>query len=209
MMIYTRNIYGKENLRRVFNLNHFREIRVITDGRDEIAETIGAKNIPDNFTFLSAYGDSGFSILDVNRIEFLNGLLDDFMQAVFNGDKVYDINNYYMRAESKAGLAGKSSLESWLEEQLIKNENVRLDVLKFIWNFITLDKNPESFRVIEHQFTMGYCYHFALIMKKMFGVKVIGIFFGRIGTQLYMIYVEFTVTIIVVKSFLYLNWEMK
>lgn len=173
MIIYTRNIWGKESLRKVWNLNHFEEIRISTDDRDRIAEKTGT-NLNNDNTFLLAYKNSSqFAILDVNTIRFLKLLMDDIIAAMSEDKKVYDINKYYINFENNLSLFNKSSFDVWLEEQLKKNRKAKPEILKFIWNFVTHDKIPESFRVIEHQFTTGYCYHFALIMKNMFGGKIV------------------------------------
>ncbi len=173
MMIYTRNIWGKESLRKAWNLNHFEEIRISTDDRNKIAETTGT-NLTNNTTFLLAYKNSSqFAILDINTIKFLELLMDDIIKAMSEDKKVYDIKDYYIKFENNTSLFNKSSFDIWLEEQLEKNRKAKPEILKFIWNFVTHDKIPESFRVIEHQFTTGYCYHFALIMKNMFGGKIV------------------------------------
>lgn len=173
MMIYTRNIWGKENLRKAWNLNHFEEIRIATDDRNRIAEVTNT-NLTNDATFLSAYyNDSRFAIIDINTSGFLQRLMDDLVVAMSEGKKVYDVNEYYINFENNSSLFNKFSFDIWLEEQLKKNKKARPEVLKFIWNFVTHDKSPESFRVIEHQFTTGYCYHFALIMKDMFGGKIV------------------------------------
>lgn len=173
MMIYTRNIWGKESLRKAWNLNHFEEIRISTDDRNKIAEITGT-NMNNNTTFLLAYKNSSqFAILDINTIQFLELLMDDILAAMSEDKKVYDINKYYINVENNLSLFNKSSFDVWLKEQLKKNRKAKPEILKFIWNFVTHDKIPESFRVIEHQFTTGYCYHFALIMKNMFGGKIV------------------------------------
>lgn len=156
MIIYTRNIWGKENLRKVWNLNCFEEIRISTNDRNEIAEITGT-NLNNNATFLLAYKNSSqFAILDINTIRFLELLMDDIIAAMSEDKKVYDINKYYINFENNSGLFSKSSFEVWLEEQLKKNRKAKPEILKFIWNFVIHDKIPESFRVIEHQFTTGY-----------------------------------------------------
>ncbi len=172
MMIYTRNIWGKESLRKVWNLNHFEEIRISTDDRNRIAEITGT-NLNNNATFLLAYKNSQFAILDINTIKFLELLMDDIIATMSEDKKVYDINKYYINVENNLSLFNKSSFDVWLEEQLKKNRKAKPEILKFIWNFVTHDKISESFKVIEHQFTTGYCYHFALIMKNMFGGKIV------------------------------------
>lgn len=173
MIIYTRNIWGKESLRKIWNFSQFDEIRISTDDRNKIAEATKT-NLANDTTFLLAYyNNSRYAILDINNIGFLQGLMDDLVVAMSEGKKVYDINEYYIKFESDTSSFNKYSMNIWLEEQLKKHKNARLDILKFIWNFVTHDKNIESFRVIEHQFTTGYCYHFALIMKNMFGGKIV------------------------------------
>jgi len=173
MIVYTRNIWGNERLRRAWNLDHFEQIQIATNDRKKIAEIVDA-NLTDNNTFLLAYNNNGhFAILDINTIGFLQGLLDDLMLATSEDKKVYNIYDYYVKVENKTSLSNKLPLDNWLEEQLKKNRKAKIEILKFIGNFVTHDKNPESFRVIEHQFTTGYCYHFALIMRNMFGGKIV------------------------------------
>lgn len=174
MIIYTRNIWCKENLRKVWDLSHFEEIRIaIGDEREKIAET-NSCNLTNNATFLLAYyNNCHYAIIDINALGFLQELMDDLVTAMSEGRKVYDINEYYIKFENNSSLFNKSSFDVWLEEQLKKNRKAKPEVLEFIWNFVTHDKSTESFRVIEHQFTTGYCYHFALIMQKMFGGKIV------------------------------------
>lgn len=172
MIIYTRNIWGKESLRKIWDLNHFEEIRISTYDKESIAEET-ATNLTGNYTFLTAYMKSHFAILDINTPDFLCGLLDDVVQAFSEDKKVYNVYDYYRKIENNNSLSQQLSLDSWLKNQFKKNIKAKIEVLEFIWKFVTHDKNPDSFRVIEHQFTTGYCYHFAIIMKKMFGGKIV------------------------------------
>lgn len=172
MIIYTRNIWGRENLRKIWDLNHFEEIRISTDDKKSIAEKTGT-NLLNNCTFLIAYNQYHFAILDINTIGFLQGLMDDIILSFSEDKKVYNVYDYYRKFENNNGLAQQLSFDSWLKEQMKKNRKVKVEILNFIWKFVTHDKNPDSFRVIEHQFTTGYCYHFAIIMKKMFGGKIV------------------------------------
>lgn len=174
MIIYTRNIYTSRNLRKAWDLSHFEDIRIALDGeREKIARATGS-NLANNGTFLLAYYRNGnYAIIDVNTVGFLCGLMDDLMNAISEGKKVYDVKEYYDKCENTASLYNKYSMDMWIKQQAEKNGNARVDVLTFIWRFVTHDKEAESFRVIEHQFTTGYCYHFALIMKGMFGGKIV------------------------------------
>lgn len=172
MIVYTRNFWGKESLRKAWDLSHFEQIQIETNNRDKIAEIAGA-TLMRNDTFLLAYHGSTFAILDMNSIGFLQELLDDIILAMAEDRKVYDVYEFYNKFENRTGLLNSPSFESWFHEQYKKNRKAKIEILRFIWNFVTHDKNPESFRVLEHQFTTGYCYHFAVIMKKMFGGKIV------------------------------------
>ncbi|MCM1524748.1 MAG: hypothetical protein NC120_09855 [Ruminococcus sp.] len=172
IVIYTRNIYDR--MRRIWNLNDYYDIRIASVAeREEIARSNNC-NLTNDVTFLVAYiTRSHYAVLDINTVGFLQALMDDLVSEISKGARVYDIKEFYDRFESSVSGYGKYSMDEWLMEQRKKHKKARFDVLAFIWRFVTHDKNTESFRVIEHQFTTGYCYHFALVMKGMFGGKIV------------------------------------
>lgn len=176
MIIYTRNIYTARGLRKAWDLSHFEDIRIALSAdneRENIAKDCGCNLIGDA-TFLTAhYRNNHYAILDINTVGFLAELMEDMMRAFSEGEKVYDVKKYYEKYESSNSLYGSYSMEKWLKLQIKRNGKAKVDILTFIWKFVTHDKSSESFRVIEHQFTTGYCYHFALIMKGMFGGKIV------------------------------------
>lgn len=100
MKLYTMPLFTDMHTRKIWDLDHFWEIRIATpEEADDISRQSHAVIMKGN-TYLLGYNATHFAILDVNTPEFLMKLMEDIAQAMDDGTLCYDVAGYYAKLHS-------------------------------------------------------------------------------------------------------------